>query len=327
MSTLLIIGGTGFFGKSILDVFQRGGLARWGIERVIAMSRHATRLRDEAPWLVAERVELLCADIAQVDALPAADFVIHAAASTDARKYKEQPAQERRNIEAGIDNYCRLAGRYHASSKIVYASSGAVYGTQPADLEGVPEDFISDDQERIPEEKREYVYGKRAAEDAVRQLGAQGLSISIARCFAFVGPWLPRDQHFAIGNFLNDGLHGRPVTVKASKQVYRSYMHADDLVEWLMTIAAHAGPECPCYNVGSEQAVLMGELAHVVAKQFDVPVSVAAITDADIDRYVPSTRKAARELGLHLTRDLQTAVAESILSVRQAEVNKLKAGR
>lgn len=325
MATLLIIGGTGFFGKSILDVFQRGGLARWGIDRVIAMSRNATRLRDEAPWLVSERVELLCADIAQVDVLPPADFVIHAAASTDARKYKEQPAQERRNIEAGIANYCRLARCYHAGSKIVYASSGAVYGTQPADLEGIPEEFINDDLDRIPEEKREYVYGKRAAEDAVRQLGAEGLSISIARCFAFVGAWLPRDQHFAIGNFLNDGLHGNAVTVKASKQVYRSYMHADDLVEWLMTIAAHASPDCPCYNVGSEQGVLMGELAQVVAKKFGVAVSVAAITSADIDRYVPSTKKAARELGLFLKLDLQTAIAESILSIRKCAVTISKA--
>jgi len=184
------------------------------------------------------------------------------------------------------------------AARFCIASSGAVYGTQPAGLEGVPEDFISDDLERIPEEKREYVYGKRAAEDAVRQLGAQGLSISIARCFAFVGPWLPRDQHFAIGNFLNDGLHGRPVTVNASKQVYRSYMHADDLVEWLMTIAAHAGPECPCYNVGSGQSISLIELATAIGRRFQVPVSCSAIETIEVDRYLPSTLKAEKELGL-----------------------------
>lgn len=317
MATLLIIGGTGFFGKSILDMFQRGGLAAWNIDRVIAMSRHATRLRQEAPGLLCERVELLCADITEVNELPTADIVIHAAAAADARKYALQPMQERSNMEAGVANFCRLARRYHAHSHIVYVSSGAVYGAQPAELEAIPEEYVNQDAHQVTHEKRDYAYGKRVAEEAIRQLGAEGLSIAIARCFAFVGPWLPRDQHFAIGNFLRDGLLGSAVTVQARNPVYRSYMHADDLVEWLMTIAVHARPTCPCYNVGSEEPVLIGDLAQLVATQFQVPVRLADLTEHRVDRYVPSTRKAQQELGLTLRQDLPTALASSIAAIRQ----------
>lgn len=317
MATLLIIGGSGFFGKSLLDLFQRGGLAPWGVDHVIAMARHAGRLRMEAPRLLSERVTLLDGDIASIDTLPAADFVIHAAASTDARNYQNQPEQEKRNIQAGTLNYCRLAPLYHRDSRIVFASSGAVYGNQPPALDLLPEDHAASDVAAMAPGKRDYALAKRDAEAAIVALGQAGLRVGIARCFAFVGPWLPRDQHFAIGNFIGDGLAGRPVTVQARHPVYRSYLHADDLVEWLMAIAAHAAPACPTYNVGSDQALLMGELAALVARACGQTAVVPALTSDAADRYVPSIARIRRELGVDIRYPLEAAVAATLAQLRQ----------
>ena len=220
MKTLLVIGGTGFFGKSILDSFRKGGLDAWEVERVIAMSRNAECLKQEARELISPKVELISADIGIVDSLPDADLIIHAAASTDATKYITRPFEERRNIQAATYNYCRLAPKFHAHSKILYVSSGAVYGVQPDNLLKIPESYALGTIEDIPENKRDYAFAKREAERAIIDLGIQeGLSVSIARCFAFVGPWLPRNQHFAIGNFIEDGLSERAITVKAQHQV------------------------------------------------------------------------------------------------------------
>lgn len=314
--TLLVIGGTGYFGKSILDAFARGRLAPFGISRVIAMARDTCKLRAEASGLIVPGVELLDGDVATVGSLPAADIVIHAAASTDAARYLERPAEERRNIQAGTVNYCRLAASLHRDSRIVYVSSGAVYGTQPAGLERIAEDYRIPDPGEIPAGKRDYAIAKRDAEDAVRELAGQGLDVSIARCFAFVGPWLPRDLHFAIGNFIGDGLAGRPVQVKARGRVYRSYMHSDDLVDWLLAIALAGNPHCPAYNVGSDEAVLIGDVARAVAAYFGVAPEVPAITEAWTDRYVPSIEKARRELGLVLQHDLASAIAATVESIR-----------
>lgn len=308
MSTLLVIGGTGFFGKSILDSFTRGGLKTWGVKRVIAMSRNAESLRKEAPQLISSGVELHSADITTTSRLPAADIVIHAAASTDAARYLSRPLEEQQNIQAGTYNYCKLAKTFHAGSKILYVSSGAVYGKQPEGMTHIPEEYEANNLSELSEGKRDYAIAKNDAEEAVKNLGQQGLSVSIARCFAFVGPWLPRNQHFAIGNFIEDGLQGRPITVKANKAVYRSYMYADDLVEWMMTIAHHASPECPVYNVGSDQAVLMGDLARLVANEFGVDTRIPEITYTDVDRYIPSIEKGKRELGLSFRHDLISAI-------------------
>ena len=312
MPTLLVIGGTGFFGKSILDSFQRGGLEKWGIERVIAMSRNALSLRKEAPQLISSKVELYSADITTATTTPAADIVIHAAASTDAARYLSRPLQEQQNIQAGTYNYCSLAKKFHAKSKILYVSSGAVYGKQPANLTHIPEDYVANDLSELPHGKRDYAFAKRDAEEAVKSLGQEGLSVSIARCFAFVGPWLPRNQHFAIGNFIEDGLHGRPITVKARNKVYRSYMHADDLVEWLMTIAAHANQLCPVYNVGSDKAILMDDLAKLIAQEFGVDTLIPEFRDAAIDRYVPSITKGRLQLGLILQHDLLESIQDTV---------------
>lgn len=313
--SLLVIGGTGYFGKSILDSFARGQLKSYGIERVIAMARNTRTLRQEAPELIVPGVELIDGDIAVVDELPAADIVIHAAASTDAARYLERPAEERRNIQAGTFNYCRLAPDVHSRSKIVYVSSGAVYGTQPPDLERIGEDYCVPDPDDIPAGKRDYAIAKRDAEAAVCKLAARGLDISIARCFAFVGPWLPRNLHFAIGNFIADGLAGRPITVKAKGKVYRSYMHSDDLVDWLLRIALAGSPQCAAYNVGSDQGFVMGDVAQAVADYFGVEADIPDISEAWVDRYVPAIDKARAELGLSLRYDLASAISQTAMAI------------
>ncbi len=321
MRTLLVIGGSGFFGKSILDAFSRNLLDPWHVGKVIVMSRNAKTLLEDAPILVGPNVELFSADITNIEGLPFADYVIHAAASTDVRNYLSSPEHEKINIQAGTYHYCDLAKIHHAKSKIVYVSSGAVYGVQPSFLDKIDESFVGNLSE-MPPGKLDYAVAKKDAEKAIVELGCAGLNVSIARCFAFIGSWLPRNQHFAIGNFLDDVLNNRPIVVKATHQVYRSYMYADDLVEWLMTIADHASPDCPTYNVGSDQAIPIGDLAKQLAKHYHLPAVAPAISEAKIDRYIPSIKKAKDELGLLLKYSLAESINETIRKLGMKQLIK-----
>ena len=311
MKTLLVIGGSGFFGKSILDAFSRNLLAPWHVGKVIVMSRNAMTLLKDAAVLVGQNVELYSADITNTESLPFADYVIHAAASTDVRNYLSSPEDEKKNIQAGTYHYCDLARIHHTNSKIVYVSSGAVYGVQPPNLDQIDESFVGDLSKMAPG-KLDYAVAKQDAERAIIDLGSSGLNVSIARCFAFVGKYLPRDQHFAIGNFIDDVINKRPIAVNANHQVYRSYMYADDLVEWLMTIADDASPKCPIYNVGSNQAVLVSDLAKALAKSYYLAAEIPHISDSKIDRYIPSIKKAEKELGLYVKFELHESIQEII---------------
>ena len=308
MSTLLIIGGTGFFGKSILDAYSRGLLSTWSIEKIIVISRNANKLTSTNPELINDNVELLDVDITSVDTLPFADYVIHAAASSDASRYTSQSDIEKKNIIQGTLNYCRLAPKFHTDSKIVFCSSGAVYGYQPKDVQYLTEDMAFGDIESLDEVKKSYAYAKRDAEFAIQELGQAGLNVSIARCFSFVGKYLPRDQHFAIGNFIADGLSGRDINVKADRRVYRSYMYADDLVKWLMTLANNSSPKCPIYNVGSDKEVEIRVLANVVGEVFNVGIQSSESNVTCVDRYIPSVRKANNELGLCRDYELNKSI-------------------
>lgn len=310
--TLLVIGGSGFFGKSILDAFARGLLESWSIGRVEVVARRAGALRDTHPALVGEGVLLHDADVGTTDALPAADLVIHAASSTDARRYETHAAEERANTLAAIDNYRAVARRSHPEAGVVYCSSGAVYGRQPPELDRIDEDFAPGEAAELAPYKRDYAEAKRLAEERIGELGAAGTRVAVARCFAFVGAHLPRDQHFAIGNFLRDGLSGRPVTVNARSPVYRSWMHADDLVRWLLTIADRARTDRPIYNVGSDEAVSVRDAARAVAERCGVEVLMPDAEDAPVDRYVPSTRRAADELELRCRYDFAGALDDVV---------------
>jgi dTDP-glucose 4,6-dehydratase len=311
----MVIGGSGFFGKSILDAYKRGILAPWRIDGIIVVARSASKLKNTHPQLISKSITLIDEDISLCKSLPYADFVIHAAASTDASHYLSKPIEGGENIELATLNYCKLAKNHHKQSKIVYCSSGAVYGQQPALIVGLHEDAELGLIENLPPGKREYAQAKRNSEIEIRKLGLMGINVSIARCFAFVGKYLRRDQHFAIGNFIEDGLSQRPISVNAKHVVLRSYMFADDLVVWLMTIAAHANAGCEIFNVGSDEVVELRDLAKSIADFFGAKANIPAIENMMIDRYIPSIEKAGNELGLSIRYGLKDAIQATIRGI------------
>jgi dTDP-glucose 4,6-dehydratase len=316
MSHALILGGSGFFGKSILDAYKRGLLREHDIDQITIVSRHATDLINLHPELMKQSVHLVNADLLSCDSLPSADLVIHAAASTDASKYALYPEEERNNILQGISNFCKISRSCLQKSKILYVSSGAVYGDYPHDIEFITEEYPMFAGDRIVSDKRVYTLAKRECERMVQNLGADGFDVSIARCFAFVGKYLLRDQHFAIGNFIRDGLNKKPIEVKTTSSVFRSYMHGDDLSQWLMKIASVSSPSAPVFNVGSDEAISIQDLGCKLANFFGVEVSLAAVNSEGINRYVPSIDKAKSQLDLKLNKNLDESIKATINSIK-----------
>jgi dTDP-glucose 4,6-dehydratase len=202
----------------------------------------------------------------------------------------------------------------HGTRKLLFVSSGAVYGRQPANLMHLPEDYGGAPDSLDPNSA--YGEGKRAAE-LLCTIAAQkhGFEVKTARCFAFVGPHLPLDAHFAIGNFIRDVLQDGPVRIGGDGTPFRSYLYASDLAVWLWTLLFR-GISGRAYNVGSSRALTIRETAEAASAAMggtaNVQVAMAPSPGRAPLRYVPSTDRAQSELGLKAWVDLDDAIKRTI---------------
>lgn len=253
-------------------------------------------------------------DITSPDSLPngtAFSHILHAAADSTPGP-QLNPLQRFDQIVQGTRNVLDLAVRCQAR-RFLLTSSGAVYGAQPAQLERTPEDWLGMPDPLNPL----FAYGvaKRAAEHLCTLYhDAYGVQTVIARCFAFVGPDLPMRAHFAIGNFIRDALRGDTITISGDGSPLRSYLDQRDLAQWLTTLLLH-GRAGDAYNVGSDQAIRIADLASLVRDTLSstAPVHIAGAPDARQHRnlYVPDITKAQTELGLRVTIPLRDAIAHA----------------
>ena len=241
---------------------------------------------------------------------------IHAATTSARETFNgENPLVKFDTIVEGTRHTLDFAAQCHAR-KFLLTSSGAVYGKQPSDMTHISENYCGAPD--TTDSNFAIGHGKRAAEFLCAQYsGKYGIETKIARCFAFVGPYLPLDIHYAIGNFIRDGLNGGPIQVNGDGTPYRSYLYAADLAIWLWKIL-FKGESCRAYNVGSEEAITIAELANTVAQCFPKPMEVIIAKTPDperpSERYVPSTKRAREHCNLRQTINLQDSIKRTILS-------------
>lgn len=172
-------------------------------------------------------------------------------------------------------------------SRLLFTSSGAVYGTLPPGTTNVSEDFPC---------APETTYAK--AKFAGEQLCAQYCVCTvIARLFAFVGPALPLDRNFAVGNFIRDVIAGLPIAIQGDGTSRRSYLYAADLAIWLWTLLL-LGESARPYNVGSPDSISIADLAQVIAKNTRPEALINILGAEGATTYVPSVQRAQTELNL-----------------------------
>lgn len=304
---LFITGGTGFFGIWLLESLAAAN-ARLDLGiRATVLSRRPDAFRARAPHLAASPIfDWRQGDVRSFEFPPGSySHVIHAGTAASAALNAEQPGEMFDTIVGGTRRTLEFA-RSSGASDILFISSGAVYGAQPPALGRIPESHVA-----APGGTADaYGDGKRDAEKLCAEAARHGMRPRIARCFAFVGPHLPLDAHFAVGNFLRDARDGRQITVSGDGTPYRSYLHAADLVAWLVTILVRGVP-LRAYNVGSDQSVSIADLARRISLLAKPPVQVTisrTATGEPAQRYVPEIDRARRDLGLDVSIGLDAAL-------------------
>ncbi len=319
---VFITGGTGFFGCWLLESFC------WANDHldlrasITVLTRNSQAFLRKAPHLASHpAIQLHTGDV-QSFGFPEGEFshVIHAATGASAQQDGENSLSMLDTIVGGTRHTLEFA-RHCGTPKFLLASSGAVYGKQPPNLTRISEDYFGAPDPLDPWST--YGEGKRLAEHLCALYARQyGVRTKIARCFAFVGPYLPLDVHFAIGNFIRDGLRGGPVQVKGDGTPYRSYMYAADLAIWLWTILC-SDESCRPYNVGSDEPISILELAQKVVSclsdRVEILVMSNPVAGREPERYIPCIDRGKSELGLQVYTGIENAIQNTISWVKSRQ--------
>ena len=308
-SRLLITGGSGFFGRWLLESAAAAHRKLGNRCRITVLARRPERLLSAAPHLRLPFIEYRAQDIRTLSGdFGRFDYILHAATSSTV------PSAALETIETTIEGTRRVLDLAESSNArgVLITSSGAVYDRQ-APLH-VEEDYLGAPDVSMPDAA--YGEGKRLAELLCSIYARQrGVPTKIARCFAFAGPFLPLDAHFAFGNFIRDALAGGPIVIRGDGSPLRSYMYGTDLCIWLLTLLVR-GEAGRAYNVGADEEIAIGDLARAIAGRFDPAPAVDIAQPPDQSRprhiYVPSIDRARDELGLRPTVSLRDAIDRTL---------------
>ncbi|MFZ4413440.1 MAG: NAD-dependent epimerase/dehydratase family protein [Bacteroidales bacterium] len=312
--SIFITGGTGFFGKWLVESFLFANKKLDLNANITLLTRNSQKFRADYPHLALHpSVSMIEGDITNFP-FPSGnfDFAIHSAID-----YKEDSLALFDSCVNGtrcILEFVKQSG----ANKFLLVSSGAVYGKQPDEISHIPESYNgSPDPMAL---NVAYGMAKRKSEYLACEYAKRfGFQVKIARCFAFLGPYLPLDKGSAIGNFIRDALLGHEIMIQGDGTPLRSYMYASDLTIWLWKIL-FMGVSCRAYNVGSEEEISISDLASEVVSILDPKLKVLVLkpknNSMQPERYVPSVERAKNELSLEILVTRKNSI------LKTAEFNK-----
>lgn len=307
--SLLITGGTGIIGKWLLStILHADDCLNLGL-KIHILSRNVESLKDSLSEIfLDERVVLIQGDVRNFvfPQIKNLSYVIHAA--TDVVS-ETQPEDTLDVCFSGTRNVLNQSNAYGVR-RVLLISSGAVYGKTQSNLGPIPEAYSGPIAFQAPESA--YAQGKRVSE-LLCSLGYRGISegTSIARCFAMVGPYLPLDKHFAIGNFIKSAMCGKDIVIKGDGTPIRSYLYMADVVLriWILLFGGKASQ---AYNVGSNVPITIAELAKLVKKAMRSNIGIIIegekIHGAHASNYYPNTDLIDAEYELPPKIGLENAI-------------------
>ena len=296
--SLTIIGGSGFIGKSIIDSFNRGLLRKHRIKKINIICRK--KIKFQKKKLSLKKINIIYSNIKSLKKLPKSDLYIYAAESTNLNFYTQKNKSKNINLhKQSIKNFIKLVTKLK-DVKVLYISSGSV------------------NSEKYSKTSNHYKYLytklKIFSENQIKNLKKYGVKTSIARCYSFVGPHLPTNNHYAVGNFLRQAKYNKKIILIKTNKVIRSYLYADDMVEWLIKILKKSKSKTVFYNVGSDQPIELLDLANKITKLFrnKVLISKKSYETKKIDKYVPIIRKTKNDLKVKILYNLTSSLKKSV---------------
>jgi dTDP-glucose 4,6-dehydratase len=282
---ICLLGGTGFIGTWLVNAINQVSYTQGVRVDITIFSREKTRALVKFPKSSFNRLTIEEFDFSRGSCdLGMFDFFVNGATPTATKPGKDSKSIFFDPTINAIQSIIDSARKYGNHPRVLNLSSGAVYGDQPMSLthrpEGASKNFDDSDDD--------YRASKIASEHLLASPNViEVLSSSSPRLFTFFGPGVPLDRHFAVGNFIRDGLCGLPIRVQGNPGTRRSYMFPTDLVVWLLKSLVN--PQDVNMNIGSEVSITMLELASLISRMTSKKGVMLLNPSAPANNYVPAT--------------------------------------
>ena len=263
LEKLLVIGGSGYIGKSLKDYTKKKKNFR-----ITSYSR-------------SEKKNLI-----STKKLVESNYIIYCINNTNIGKSLRY-----------FKYFKKLLEKNKIKPKILFISSGAVYGPRSKIKKISEKDEVSISKINLFNGyKKNYAKEKFIVENEFIKLSKIGYQVAIARGFTFYGRHI-LNYNYAFSQMVNCIKFKKKFIIK-NKNTFRSYMHSDDMCKWLLTILKFASFKCPIYNVGCEKIINLRKLSIYLSKKYNLNLTINSSNNKKGDFYVPSTRLARRNLKL-----------------------------
>lgn len=290
---ILVTGATGLIGSCLVDILMRHTHCH-----VYAMGRNRQRAeRRLAAYSADGRFHIVEHDISKPLTLHTDfQYIIHAASPASPNSFQQTPVEV---MQANLYGVSHLAdyGLRHGMQRMVYVSSGEVYG------EGDGSVFCEQSSGYIDilSPRSCYPSSKRAAETlcaAYRQ--EYGADITIARPCHTYGPYFTESDNRVYAQFIRNILRGEDIVMKSPGLQYRSWLYVVDCAAAILLLLTK-GESGQAYNIADEASNItirqLAELtAHITGHRVVMAAAEAQQNTTPITRAVFNTDKL-RALG------------------------------
>ncbi len=229
--TFLITGAKGIVGSGVIKLILYENTIHNTQAKIIASTRNPNNVPS---YIEAEDNIAFCefGNEAVVCGEQKIDYIIHAAAPTSNKVFKEEPVESLNTILDGVQNMLGIAKSQNA--RMIFLSSEEAYGA-PILKEAITEDFVGAvDSLNI---RSCYPLGKKVSELLCRCYYEEyGVNVSIIRPTVILGLWQPYDSVKVEAEILRCVMESKNLFMKSDGTTKKSVIYSLDALTAIFTV-------------------------------------------------------------------------------------------
>jgi UDP-glucose 4-epimerase len=312
--SVLVTGGAGFIGSHLVDRLVTAG------NHVVVLDDLSTGSKANLwPHLDSGAVELAIGSTSDNDLVQHlmgdAEFCYHLASAVGVELICGRPLESLLRNVHGCENVISAAAEQEVG--LVFSSTSEIYGHACARARESSPRVMGP----LTHSRWGYAlakgFGEMLSFELVRSRGA---AIGVVRLFNVAGPRQSSKYGMVLPTFVEQAMTGRPLTVHGDGSQTRCFCHVEDVVEALLALRDGDSLRGDVFNVGSDHAVSIHELAENVIDRTESDSEIRLVPYSELHRdgsddpveRIPDTTAIARSLGWTAERSVTEIIDDVI---------------